>query len=109
GETFHIARSSQDEAELVEVEVRHGAQSGFGEAAPIERYEQTVASALAWLETVELGDDPWALDEIAASLPPGEQAARAALDAALYDLQGELAGPPGYRLLALARSRPPPS
>ena len=91
-ETFTIARESQDVAEVVEVEVRHGDVSGFGEAAPIERYDQTAASALAWLETVELGDDPWALDEIAGALPPGEQAARAALDARAARPAGEARG-----------------
>ncbi len=108
-ETFVIARESQDEAEVVAVEVRHGGVSGFGEAAPIARYEQTAASALAWLEHVEIGDDPWALDAIAGSLPPGEQAARAALDAALHDLQGKLAGVPVYKLLGLRRHGPPTS
>ena len=64
-ERFTIARESQDVAEVVEVELRHGGMSGFGEAAPIARYDESAASALAWLESVELGDDPWALDEIA--------------------------------------------
>ena len=105
-ETFTIARESQDVAEVVEVEIRHGEVSGFGEAAPIARYEQTAASGLAWLESVELGDDPWALDEIASALPPGEPAARAALDAALHDLQGKLAGVPVYKLLGLRRAGP---
>jgi L-Ala-D/L-Glu epimerase / N-acetyl-D-glutamate racemase len=108
-QTFTIARESQDVAEVVEVEVRHGAISGFGEAAPIARYGQTATSALAWLEAVELGDDPWALDELGAALPPGEAAARAALDAALYDLQGKLAGVPVYKLLGLRREGPPTS
>jgi L-alanine-DL-glutamate epimerase-like enolase superfamily enzyme len=108
-ETFTISRSTQDVAELVEVEVRQGDVSGFGEAAPIERYDQTAASALVWLQQVELGDDPWALDELAESLPPGEQAARAALDAALHDLQGKLAGVPVHKLLGLRREGPPTS
>ena len=108
-ETFTISRSSQDLAEVVEVEIRHAGSSGFGEAAPIDRYEQTAASALAWIEAVSLGDDPWALDEIADSLPPGEPAARAALDAALHDLQGKLAGIPVYQLLGLRRCGPPTS
>ena len=108
-DTFTIARSSQDVAEVVEVEVRHGDVSGFGEAAPIDRYDQTAASALTWLETIELRDDPWALDEIEQSLPPGEQAARAALDAALHDLQGKLAGLPVHKLLGLRRGGPPTS
>src|SRR5581483_4023442 len=87
----------------------HDGVSGFGEAAPIERYEESAASALAWLGDVDPGDDPWALDEVAARLPPGEQAARAALDAALHDLQGKLAGQPVYRLLGLRRDGPPTS
>jgi L-alanine-DL-glutamate epimerase-like enolase superfamily enzyme len=108
-ETFTISRSSEDEAEVVQVEVRHGAVSGFGEAAPIERYSETAASARAWLEQVSLGDDPFALDELAERLPPGEQAARSALDTALYDLQGKLTGLPVHRLLGLRRSGPPTS
>src|SRR5919202_1170156 len=91
-QTFVISRESQDEAEVVQVEVSHDGVSGFGEAAPIERYDENAKSALAWLESgLDLGDDPWALDEIHARLPPGEQAARGAVDAALYDLQGKLA------------------
>src|ERR1041385_5247812 len=85
-ETFTISRESTDVADVVEVEIRHADVSGFGEAAPIERYDESAGSALAWLETVEVGDDPFALDEIGDRLPPGEQAARAAVDAALHDL-----------------------
>ena len=108
-ETFVISRSTQDDVELVEVEVRAAGLSGFGEAAPIERYAESAASALAWLETVEIGDDPWALDEIADGLPAGEQAARSALEAALYDLQGKIAGVPAFKLLGLRRDGPPTS
>ena len=108
-ETFVISRSSEDEAEVVDVELRHEGASGFGEAAPLARYDESAASALAWLEDVDPGDDPWALDEIATRLAPGEYAARAALDAALYDLQGKLAGVPLHRLLGLRRGGPPTS
>jgi L-alanine-DL-glutamate epimerase-like enolase superfamily enzyme len=108
-ETFTISRGSEDIAEVVEVEIRHGDVSGFGEAAPIDRYDESASSALAWLEQVELGDDPFALDEITERLPAGEQAARAAVDAALYDLQGKLAGQPVYKLLGVRRAGPPTS
>ena len=108
-ETFVIARETQDVAEVVQVEIRHGDVSGFGEAAPIERYSESAASALEWLKHVELGDDPWALDEIFAGLPPLEDAARAAVDAALHDLQGKLAGVPVHKLLGLRRHGPPTS
>jgi L-Ala-D/L-Glu epimerase len=107
-ETFVIARESQDTVDLVEVEIRHDGLSGYGEAAPIDRYGETVQSAATWLEEAStlLGDEPWALDEIHARLPEGEQAARAAVDAALHDLCAKLAGVPLYRLLGLTRSGP---
>jgi L-alanine-DL-glutamate epimerase-like enolase superfamily enzyme len=108
-ETFTISRESLDVAEVVQVEVRHGEVSGVGEAAPIERYQESADSALAWLDEVELGDDPFALDEIAEQLPPREQAARAAVDAALHDLQGKLVGLPVHKLLGLRRTGPPTS
>jgi len=110
-ETFVIARESSDEAEVVQVELRHDGATGFGEAAPIERYGETAASALAYVEAHAglLGDDPFALEEIEERLPPGQNAARAALDGALHDLQGKLLGVPAWRLLGLPRTGPPTS
>jgi L-Ala-D/L-Glu epimerase len=108
-ETFTISRGSEDEAHVVQVEVRHGVVSGFGEAAPIARYEESAESALAWLDGIELGDDPFALDDIFDRLPPGEHAARAALDHALHDLQGKFVGLPVHKLLGLRREGPPTS
>jgi len=93
----------------VQVEIAHDGVTGFGEAAPIERYEESAASALAWLDGVELGDDPFALDAIADRLPPREHAARAAVDHALHDLQGKLTGQPVYKLLGVRRTGPPTS
>ena len=37
-ETFVISRESSDEDDVVQVELRHGAITGYGEGAPIERY-----------------------------------------------------------------------
>src|SRR3954467_13958048 len=110
-ETLVISRSSQGSAEGAYGEVERGGVSGHGEAAPIARYDQSADSALAYLEGLdgELGDDPWALEEIEGRLPPGEPAARAAIDGALHDLQGKLAGQPVWRLLGLRREGPPTS
>ena len=95
-ETFVIAREEQDWAEVVQVEVGHDGETGRGEAAPIARYDESAESALAFVEAHGglLGDDPFALEEIGARLAetPGEHAAKAALDAALHDLQGRLTG-----------------
>jgi L-alanine-DL-glutamate epimerase-like enolase superfamily enzyme len=108
-ETFVISRESADAVDVVHVEIRHGDATGHGEAAPAGRYEESAESALAWLEEVDLGGDPWALDEIEAALPPGQHAARAAVDAALHDLQGQLVRQPTWRLLGLRRAGPPTS
>jgi L-alanine-DL-glutamate epimerase-like enolase superfamily enzyme len=110
-ETFAIARGAQDVADVVEVEIRHEGASGFGEAAPIERYDESAASALAYSERVadELGEDPFALEEVMERLPAEEFAARAAVDAALHDLCGKLLGEPVWRLLGLEPAGPPTS
>jgi L-alanine-DL-glutamate epimerase-like enolase superfamily enzyme len=108
-ETFVIARGAEDECEVVQLELRHHGESGFGEAAPVEHYGETAAAALAFLEEAAelLGDDPFALDEIMDRLPQREFAARAAIDAALHDLCGRLVGLPVWRLLGLRRAGPP--
>jgi L-Ala-D/L-Glu epimerase len=110
-EPFVIARDTTTVAEVVWVEIEHEGDRGFGEAAPIERYEESAESALAYLEDVadSLGDDPFAIDEVFARLPEREHAARAAIDAALYDLCGKLTGLPVWRLLGLRRAGPPTS
>jgi L-Ala-D/L-Glu epimerase / N-acetyl-D-glutamate racemase len=112
-ETFVISRGASDEAEVVDVEIRHEGVSGFGEAAPIERYDESPGSALAFLEDAGdlLGDDPFAFEAIEARLRerPGEHAAKAAIDAALHDLCGKLVGLPVWRLLGLRREGPPTS
>ena len=112
-ETFRIARETSDWEDVVQVELRHGAYVGRGEAAPIERYHETPESSLAFIEQVGelIGDDPFALEEIGERLAevPGEQAAKAALDGALHDLQGKVLGVPVWRLLGLPRVGPPTS
>ncbi|MGH3118353.1 MAG: dipeptide epimerase [Gaiellales bacterium] len=109
-ETFVIARDATDHADVVHVALSHKGVVGHGEAAPVERYGESVESASEFVhEHAELvGDDPFALEEIGERLAnvPGEQAAKAALDAALHDLQGKLLGIPAHRLLGLPRQGP---
>ena len=110
-ETFVISRSAVDTEEVVQVTLGHSGVHGYGEAAPIERYDESPESALAFVQEHAglVGDDPFALEEVMARLPAQEFAARAAIDAALHDLQGKLTGQPVWRLLGLARSGPPTS
>jgi L-alanine-DL-glutamate epimerase-like enolase superfamily enzyme len=110
-ETFVISRSARDTEEVLVVELRHSGVSGFGEAAAIDRYGESARSARAYVEEHAelLGDDPFALEEVLERLPAREFAARAALDAALHDLQGKLLGQPVWRLLGFRRVGPPTS
>jgi L-alanine-DL-glutamate epimerase-like enolase superfamily enzyme len=110
-EPFVIARDTTEVAEVVWVELEHDGQRGFGEAAPNDRYDESAGSALDYVEEVagDLGDDPFALEEIMERLPKREYAARAAIDAALHDLCGGLTGLPVWRMLGLRRAGPPTS
>ena len=112
-EPFTISRGTAEVVEVVYVEIRHDGVTGVGEAAPIERYDETAASALAFAEEAEelLGDDPMdfraAIERVAAR--PGENAAKSGIDAALHDLWGKLRGEPVWRALGLERKGPPTS
>jgi L-alanine-DL-glutamate epimerase-like enolase superfamily enzyme len=112
-ETFVIARETTDFADVLHVAVTHEGSAGYGEAAPVERYGESVQSALEFVEehSALVGDDPFALEDVGERLgaTDGEQAAKAALDAALHDLQGKLLGVPAFKLLGLPRIGPPTS
>jgi L-alanine-DL-glutamate epimerase-like enolase superfamily enzyme len=71
------------------VTVTDGRRSGRGEAVPIKRYSQSVASVLAQIESIkgERNLDRHRLQEL---LPAG--AARNALDCALWDLEAKISG-----------------
>jgi L-alanine-DL-glutamate epimerase-like enolase superfamily enzyme len=112
-EPFRISRSVDVTADAVVVELRRDGVSGYGEANPQDHYGESVDGAKAFLEEARalLGDDPFALEEIEGRLAaiPGQAAAKAALDAALHDLQGKLLGVPVWKLLGLPRSGQPTS
>jgi L-Ala-D/L-Glu epimerase len=110
-ETFVISRSARDTEDALVVELRHSGVSGFGEAQPLDHYGESPESARNFVEEHAelLGDDPFALEQVMELLPQREFAARAAVDAALHDLQGKLLGQPVWRLLGLRRAGPPTS
>ena len=112
---FNIARSQRSagtDKEILLVQIEHNGQMGWGEAAPVAYYRQSLESAERVLAEARdmLGDDPFALDAI---LDPirmrfaDQPAALAAIDGALHDLIGKLLGVPVWKLLGLDRSRAP--
>ena len=112
-ETFVIAREAADFADVVHVSIAHEGVTGYGEAAPIERYDESPESAMRFVDDhgALVGQDPFALEDVGERLAsiPGEQAAKSALDAALHDLQGKLLAVPTFKLLGVPRTGPPTS
>ena len=88
-QVFRISRGSRTEARVVVVTVTDGQHTGRGEAVPIKRYNQSVASVLAQIESIKTEKD---LDrhQIKELLPAG--AARNALDCAFLDLKAKISG-----------------
>jgi L-alanine-DL-glutamate epimerase-like enolase superfamily enzyme len=100
---FRIARGVKTAADVVTVTIGQGDLYGRGEGVPYPRYGESIADALAAIDSVALlvrAGAPRA--EIAAVMRPG--AARNAIDAALWDLEAKLAG---TTVAALAGVAPP--
>jgi L-alanine-DL-glutamate epimerase-like enolase superfamily enzyme len=85
---FAISRGSKTTAEVVMAEVSDGEFRGRGECVPYPRYGESVDSVVAALEAMKSAVFS-GLDrhELQRAMPPG--AARNALDAAFWDLDGK--------------------
>ena len=88
---FRTARGPSTEARVVVVTVSDGRHTGRGEAVPISRYNQNIASTISQLEQIDIkraeGRDRQQIQKL---LPAG--AARNALDCALWDLEAKISG-----------------
>ena len=112
---FTHARGSWSQVDAIVAGIEHDGRIGHGEGVPSQRRGDSCASAREFLDQAAgvLGTDPFAFAEraprlrhIAERLGP-QPAAHAALDIALHDLCGQLAGLPLWRLLGLRRHGPP--
>ncbi len=103
---FKIARSEESTASTAVIRVDSDGREGIGEATPVERYGESVASVTAYFESHRLAaDDPYQLEALLHTGIPA--AARAGLDLALHDLIGKDLGKPLYALLGLDPSATP--
>jgi L-alanine-DL-glutamate epimerase-like enolase superfamily enzyme len=106
-ERFTIARGSWDSARNVFVTLSLEGRTGIGESGPDSRGGESCESVVAALESFDLTalNGPYDFEGLNTLLPPGS--ARAALDIALHDLAGRLAGLSLSELLGLpGGSRP---
>lgn len=108
---FRIARGTSEVRHNVLFALERDGVVGRGEAAPIRRYRESAESASAALKRMAAGlEDPAAFATEAARLAvSGEQAARAAFDAALHDLAARRLGISVRELLGLPRRTLPPT
>jgi L-alanine-DL-glutamate epimerase-like enolase superfamily enzyme len=106
--TWTTTMSSSEYRDTVQVEYRRDGVSGYGEGAPIVRYQEFPESAMKAVEAIagqiEAGD-PWMyrrfLSQLRSALGDGQHAAMAAVDIAVFDWLGKKMGLPLYRLLGL--------
>ena len=92
---FRISRGSRTEAKIVALKVSDGKRVGRGECVPAGRYNQSVASVLAQIESIQSHKNlnRQGLQDL---LPAG--AARNALDCTLWDLEAKLSGKRAWEL-----------
>ena len=98
---FRISRGAKTQADVVTVIVTDGHYYGWGESVPYARYNESISSVLAQLDSVKdrvatLKDTT----ELLSILPAGS--ARNALDAALWDLRAKQTGKSVYALTGLS-------
>ncbi len=100
-QVFTISRGSRTKAQVLTVRVSDGAAQGWGECVPYARYDETLDSVTAQIETLPMPLTRAALQSL---LPAG--AARNAVDCALWDLEAKRAGKRVWDLAGLPAPRP---
>jgi len=112
--TWTTTMSSSDYRETVQLRYSKDGVTGYGEGAPIIRYKEVPESARKAIESVagKISEgDPFAyrkmLEEIRQALGPGQHAAMAAVDIAVFDWIGKKLGVPLYKFFGLDPSDAP--
>lgn len=96
--TFRIAHGASDQRHNVITHIG----AGLGEAAAVAYYGETQSGIMEYLSSLaEQTWDPFQLEDLINSLPPGSKAARASVDIALHDSWGKALGQPLYRIFGL--------
>lgn len=100
-QVFTISRGSRTEAKVLTVRMSEAGVTGWGECVPYARYDETLASVTAEIESLP-GNITRA--DLYDALPAG--AARNAMDCALWDLAAKQAGKRVWELAGLSAPGP---
>ncbi len=100
-QVFTISRGSRTEAKVLTVRVTEGGITGWGECVPYARYDETLDSVTAQIESLP---EEVSREKLYGLLPAG--AARNAVDCALWDLQAKQAGKRVWDLAGLPAPGP---
>lgn len=101
---FKIARSAESYYDVVILELSDGEHLAYGEAAPSKRYEQGPDAILKLLDARKAQilalpiEDPDSRQDALEQLFPESYSLQAAIDTAFWDLQGQRAGKPLWRM-----------
>ena len=100
-QVFTISRGSRTEAQVLTVCLSDSQHQGMGECVPYARYNETVDSVTAQIETLP---ETFSRQDLYDLLPAG--AARNAVDCALWDLAAKQAGKRVWDLIGLPAPKP---
>lgn len=103
---FAVANSQKTHAENVFVELKHENTIGYGEAAPSYFYHESPETIERFFDQIQpaLNSDPMQIESIMGQLAkeiPGNYAAKASINMALFDLIGKKLSLPVYKFLGI--------
>lgn len=113
---FGISYGTSSQTLNVLVKLQYNGFTGLGEAAPASYHgesRETVMAVLGKMQAKEpeiLGADPFAIQAVSANMDKviaGNYAAKAAVEMAMHDLAGKVAGLSTYKMLGLSQGHPP--
>jgi L-alanine-DL-glutamate epimerase-like enolase superfamily enzyme len=113
-QAWTLSRGTWDIRRNVLVRLERDGLVGYGEAAPIPRYEESAESNQAFIEQARpiLDKDLWEFDDRWREidrLAPGQNAAKAALDMAILDWVGKSLKIPLYKFFGLNKNKTVPT
>ncbi len=111
---FGISSGTSVETKNVLVKLKYGDITGFGEAAPAKYHNESRETVNAVLNQIReeriLGDDPFAIAEVSARMDKViamNNSAKAAVEMAMHDIAGKIAGVSTTSMLGLSGLKPP--